>query len=526
MHINSIGFRGLRKLGLNHDLHNSDFKIADIEQLQASAINVVVGPNGGGKSTIMDLIRAMSDANVLSTIARENITTATSSGFVVRFDNDAQVIAMFNKMGIEEFGLAIVSSSAAGQKKFHGRLAKDASIPVPGQLRETINHLSAEVGYRCRHDEVGIPTQAFIDVLNADAKYLSGLAPFPLADGQDAYKAPPGFCSRHDQKSPIHLIANDVVSVSFNDDERQHNHVPIAMFPSGWRAFGGLVAWLATQSKGSICVIEEPETHIHPKLLRVLMRRICETVKLRDLQVFMTTHSSTLIDIHTWPEGNVKLFEAAGYQIKELTNPSLALASLGVRPSDVCQANGVVWVEGSSDRLYISHWLKLWCAQNGKKMPIENNHFGFVFYGGSMLNQFAAGPTTDLIEIFRINANSIVVMDRDLDFIVDVAGRDVPQNPSGTKARIRDEINATASSGQYCWITQRYTIESYLPSGFRDKYYELEDGRLRAKTTVSKVEVAEKFRSQFNDFTQSHEQSSDLPKWIRRLYDSIEAWNA
>ena len=77
MHINSIGFRGLRKLGLNHDLHNSDFKIADIEQLQASAINVVVGPNGGGKSTIMDLIRAMSDAKVLSTIARESITTAT-----------------------------------------------------------------------------------------------------------------------------------------------------------------------------------------------------------------------------------------------------------------------------------------------------------------------------------------------------------------------------------------------------------------------------------------------------------------
>ena len=39
-------------------------------------------------------------------------------GFVVRFDNDTRVIAMFNKMGIEEFGLAIVSSSAAGQRNF------------------------------------------------------------------------------------------------------------------------------------------------------------------------------------------------------------------------------------------------------------------------------------------------------------------------------------------------------------------------------------------------------------------------
>ena len=82
-------------------------------------------------------------------------------------------------------------------------------------------------------------------------------------------------------------------------------------------------------------------------------------------------------------------------------------------------------------------------------------------------------------------------MDRDLDFIVDdVAGRDVPQNPSGTKAKFTRRNQCNNQFGQYCfWITQRYSIESYLPSGFQDKYYELEDGRLRAKTTVSKVEV-------------------------------------
>ena len=57
MHINSIGFRGLRKLGLNHDLHNSDFKIADIEATSSVRYKRGgFGPNGGGKSTIMDLI--------------------------------------------------------------------------------------------------------------------------------------------------------------------------------------------------------------------------------------------------------------------------------------------------------------------------------------------------------------------------------------------------------------------------------------------------------------------------------------
>jgi len=141
-----------------------------------------------------------------------------------------------------------------------------------------------------------------------------------------------------------------------------------------------------------------------------------------------------------------------------------------------------------------------------------------------MLNQFSVGSGTDLIEIFRINANSIVIMDRDFDFVTDATGQEIPDNPLGAKAKIYADIGS-AGSGRYCWITQQYTIESYLPSGFRDKYYVLDDGRLKATTTLSKVTVAEKCRSQFNDFTASYETGSDLPVQIQRLYEAIDAWN-
>lgn len=524
MHIKSFGFRGLRKLGLNHDLDDHNFQIDKIEQSQASTINIVVGPNGGGKSTVVDLVRAMGDATVIPTLVRENITTATSSGFVATFDGDSTVTALSNAISMEEFGLAIASLTPAGNRMFRGKIKKNGAAPLPAELSEVIDFLSVKVGYRSRHDEVDIPTQAFIDALNANGKYLSGLAPFSLAQGQEVYETLSGSRSKRDLAYPISLIDNGVVSVSFNDDERQHNHVPIAMFPSGWRAFGGLVAWLTIQDSGSICVIEEPETHIHPKLLRVLIQRISDLAERRELQIFMTTHSSTLIDIYAWPNQNIKLFEADGHRIRELTKPSLALANLGVRPSDVCQANGVIWVEGSSDRLYLIHWLKLWCAKKGKNMPVENIHFAFLLYGGAMLNQFSVGSGTDLIEIFRINANSIVIMDRDLDFVTDATGQEIPDNPLGAKAKIYADIGS-AGSGRYCWITQQYTIESYLPSGFRDKYYVLEDGRLKATTTLSKVTVAEKCRSQFNDFTASYETGSDLPVQIQRLYEAIDAWN-
>lgn len=525
MHIKSFGFRGLRKLYLNHDLYNHNFHIDSINQFQASTINIVVGPNGGGKSTVVDLVRAMGDADVLRTIARENIKIVTSSGFVVFFDNGVNVKAEFNKPGIDEFGVSILSSSNA---EFSGSLYKDVSVPLPDKLRDVIDSLNVTVGYRRLHDEDqnGIPIQKFIDALNADGIHLSGLAPFPLENGQDAYKGPPGFPLSHALKSPIQLIENDLVRVSFNDDEMQTNHVPIDKFPSGWRAFGGLLAWLSMQGDGSICVIEEPETHIHPKLLRVLMQRISELVTTKRLQIFMTTHSSTLIDIHTWPNTNVKLFEADGYQLRELTAPSLALANLGVRPSDVCQANGVIWVEGSSDRQYILHWLRLWCIHNGKTLPIENIQFSFLFYGGSMLNHFSGARSTDLIEIFSINQNSVVVMDRDLDFEVDENGHTIPKSTMSAKAKMCAEISSFSCSGGYCWVTQNYTIENYLPSEFRDKYYVMEDERLKPITSMRKTVVAEVFRRDFKEFDLSFEPGSDLSQRIEELYDAIMRWNA
>jgi hypothetical protein len=300
------------------------------------------------------------------------------------------------------------------------------------------------------------------------------------------------------------------------------------MFPSGWRAFGGLVAWLTNQSDGSICVIEEPETHVHPKLLRVMMNRISELVTTKKLQIFITTHSSTLIDIYTWPEKNVSLFEANGYQLRSLTEPSLALENLGVRPSDVCQANGVIWVEGGSDRLYLIHWLKLWCQHNGKEMPKENIDFSFVFYGGAMLSHFTIEPSANLIEIFKINLNSIVIMDRDLDFFTLANGQASAKHPTNAKGKIFNNLNLEENNGRYCWITQRYTIESYLPLNFRRKYYKYDakTRRLKPSTTISKVNVAKKFQSACVDFNKSYVANSDLPTRIDQLYNAIVAWNS
>lgn len=529
MHIESLGLRSLRKLNLNHDLRNQSFRIDAIEHLHVSAINVLVGPNGGGKSTVVDLVRAMGDPSVLATLGRENITRETSSGFVVQFRAGASVTAMFNTPSIDEFGLAMITTLPTGeQRRFAGKIKKHDGKTLPGAASDTIKLLSVQVDYRDRHDESEVPIQQFIDVLNANAAYLSGLAPFPLMPDQSAYIGPMNASLKAwNAKTPITLLPDGFLRICFNDDERQENNVPLGMLPSGWKAFGGLLGWLETRHKGAICVIEEPETHIHPRLLRVLMRRISEQVQARELQVFLTTHSATFIDINTWPQKNVTLIEADGYRVRELTNASLALGNLGVRPSDVCQANGVIWVEGPSDRLYLLHWLALWCAKHGKETPIENVEFSILPYGGATLCHFSGSSDDQLIDVFGINRNSILIMDQDLDFIPDASGRETPKNLSSAKARIYEDFSKSASVGKFCWLTQDYTIESYLPLEFRDAYFRYNnEGRLKQKSAHSKVEIAERFRCEFDNFDSSHDPSGNLPSWIKQIHEAIGLWNS
>lgn len=57
---------------------------------------------------------------------------------------------------------------------------------------------------------------------------------------------------------------------------------------------------------------------------------------------------------------------------------------LGMRASDLVQANAVVWAEGLSDRIYLRHWL----AQVAPELR-EGVHFSLLFYGGALLRHLS-----------------------------------------------------------------------------------------------------------------------------------------
>ncbi len=214
---------------------------------------------------------------------------------------------------------------------------------------------------------------------------------------------------------------------------------------------------------------EELENNIHPALLRRLNDFIYRFSIDNEFTYFLTTHSNVLIDqfsrqndaqiIHI-TQGNA---EAICTTAKTYIENNGILDDLDVRASDLLQANGVVWVEGPSDRIYLNRWVELWSEGVLK----EGTHYQVVFYGGRLLSHLSAETPNDVdsgISILNTNRNAVMLIDSDK--------RNQQASINDTKERIRNEFDTI---GAYCWITKGKEIENYIPASVVDEFWGLTD---------------------------------------------------
>lgn len=207
-----------------------------------------------------------------------------------------------------------------------------------------------------------------------------------------------------------------------------------------------------------IFAFEELENNLHPALLRRLFRYLEDYVLREKATIFLTTHSSTALDVFSASENAQIIHVVHDGESAHTSTVSAQLdrfeviSTLGARPSDLLQANGIVWVEGPSDRLYINCWIQLY---SGGKLR-EGRDYQCAFYGGSLLAQVQFEPSdeeTPLANLFRLNPNIVVVCDGDCE------SADTPLKPR--VERIRAEVEAI--TGAHIWITKAREIENYIP---------------------------------------------------------------
>ncbi len=207
-----------------------------------------------------------------------------------------------------------------------------------------------------------------------------------------------------------------------------------------------------------IFAFEELENNLHPALLRRLLRYLEDYVLKEKATIFLTTHSSTALDVfgasenaqvmHVIHDGETARTSTVTAQFDQFE----VISTLGARPSDLLQANSIIWVEGPSDRVYINCWIQLY---SGGLMR-EGRDYQCAYYGGSLLAQIQFRPLekeTPLANLFRINPNIVVICDGDREA--------ADTHLKSRVGRIYAEVGDIPSA--HIWITEAREIENYIP---------------------------------------------------------------
>ncbi|MCH7663118.1 MAG: AAA family ATPase [Chloroflexi bacterium] len=216
---------------------------------------------------------------------------------------------------------------------------------------------------------------------------------------------------------------------------------------------------------------EELENNLHPSLQRRLFAYLRDIAIKEGCTLLITTHSNVVIDLfssdddiqilHVIHDGESAQVNTVNSYLQRIE----ILDDLGVRASDLLQANGVIWVEGPSDRVYFNKWIELWSGGKYK----EGFHYQCAFYGGSILAHLTANDPEietkqDLLNILKVNRNAILLMDSDTSESTEELG--------ASKVRMISEIDAI---GGFSWVTEGKEVENYLPVEVFQNHYEVEN---------------------------------------------------
>ena len=169
-------------------------------------------------------------------------------------------------------------------------------------------------------------------------------------------------------------------------------------------------------------------------------------------QYLIATHSAHLLD-----SVNTRIFHvqnsAIGSSVQSAKTPASVVSvcnDLGYRPSDLLQANVVLWVEGPSDRVYLRHWINLLDDR-----LIEHVRYSTMFYGGRLLSHLTASDNevSDFIHLKQLNRHLVVLIDNHKST--------QHARLNSTKRRVIAELPENEHG--FAWVTWGRTIENYVP---------------------------------------------------------------
>ena len=280
------------------------------------------------------------------------------------------------------------------------------------------------------------------------------------------------------------------------------------------------------KDKRIVYAFEEIENNLHPALQRKIFDYLYEFATKNDKCIFLTTHSHVAINAYYGKE------EASIFHVIKANNISTIkyinndidkfqiLDDLDVRASDLFQSNGIIWVEGPSDRIYLKRWLEVLIPNN---IYEEGRHYQFLYYGGRLLSHYTTVQDENLINVLLTNRNSAIIIDSDK--------KNNQTRINDTKKRIRQEF---LDNNMFCWITKGREIENYISKeainqtfhkqlNQCEQYEYFPDYIEPTNKNFKKVNFAHRVST--NITKENSNNVLDLKDKILELYETIKKWN-
>lgn len=282
-----------------------------------------------------------------------------------------------------------------------------------------------------------------------------------------------------------------------------------------------------------IFALEEIENNIHPALQKSLFRFIDTWSRENNTTVFLTTHSHIPINMFSGSDDAqiIHVRKQEGKIIPKRTlnfqDSSDILFDLDVKASDILQSNGIIWVEGPSDKIYINKWIDLYSDGVLK----EGLHYQVVYYGGKLLSHYSYDESfsqEDFINLLLTNRNCAILMDSDMKSEGETVG--------DTKQRIIEEFERNDA---FAWVTEGREIENYIPvsvlrelhpntlpfglyQDIKDYLNEIEEG-LGKKFEKNKGPFARRIIPKLTK--ENLDETLNIKENVNKLIEQIQKWN-
>jgi predicted ATP-dependent endonuclease of OLD family len=474
----TINFEDVSIKFKNHKCFGDDFQ----ELNSMKPVNIIIGRNNSGKSSLLDLIGYLFNPSNFQSVPHEKKYTEVYYTMTLNEEN------LHNGIDHSKFGKGFIGSritfSHSGNLKKVTKLDPPLEIDNLKELENQLEHrvlspFDGKVFLRLRAERNIIPEDRstredavikengdlatqIIEIFINNSLFDRGRVTKVLLDDLNKIVGP----DSHFEEIQVRRTG-DVWEIFLKDDKGE---IPLSNSGSGLKTILLVLINILLvpkyQLEKYIYGFEELENSLHPALQRKLFSYIRDIALKEHAHFFITTHSNVVIDLFGKDE-NAQIYHVTHDGKKSIVEPvktyigkSAILNDLDIRASDLLQSNGIIWVEGPSDRIYINKWIELW---SGGTLQ-EGAEYQCLFYGGRLLKHLSANPPEEemknLIKILLANRNAAILIDCD---------KKTPDTKiNDTKLRLCQEIETIKGM---CWITSGRVIETYIPKSAISKYY-------------------------------------------------------